>query len=242
MTLYDDKFLNGLPGQVVLTFARHGACDWTASRSNPPLTAAGEQQAAQLRFELASQSFEQVFVSPALRALSTAHLALSGAIHGPPQIEAWLDELRYPDWGDTDAAMIEEALNRARRLPDKDRWGPFAGEGGEAMTDFVDRVQRGLRRVLDAHGIRSSGDSRSVWISEDEGPQHFLFVAHQAVISVCLSVLLGAGVHSWSWEAFRVPPCSLSIVGSVPLGSEFAFAIRRLGSWDHLAASQRAWK
>jgi broad specificity phosphatase PhoE len=133
---------------------RHGETEWSNQHRHTgltdlPLTARGEQKAAELRPRLADVRFDLVLTSPRQRARHTAELA--GFADAEPTTD--LVEWDYGDYeGRTSAAVHDER-------PDWYLWTDGA-PGGESPADVVARVERviarcrlsGGRCVLFAHG------------------------------------------------------------------------------------------
>jgi broad specificity phosphatase PhoE len=92
-----------------LTLIRHGETEWSKSvqhtgRTDIPLTAAGEANAAALAPALAGRKFAAVFSSPAQRAVRTA--ALAGLTH--VELEPDLQEWDYGGYEGLTTAQIRE--------------------------------------------------------------------------------------------------------------------------------------
>ena len=97
-----------------LFFARHGETIWNTQnrmqgRQDTELTELGRQQARLLGQKLADRFFDQVYLSPAPRALATARLAFgeTGPMQpGPFVIDERVHEMALGDW---EGMSIEEA-------------------------------------------------------------------------------------------------------------------------------------
>ena len=81
-----------------LWLIRHGETEWSATgrhtgRTNIPLTAVGERQAAALGRRLASRSFALVLISPLTRAVETCRIA------GYGDVSQFTDDLLEWDYG-----------------------------------------------------------------------------------------------------------------------------------------------
>ncbi|MCK9900073.1 phosphoglycerate mutase [Parafrankia colletiae] len=142
----------------VLTLIRHGETEWSRSgrhtgRTDIPLTADGEHQAAQLRASLASRRFVLVATSPRLRAARTADLAgLAPADAGPaPGASAQpavLEREVWPDLAEWDYGDLEgETTPDIRRQ--RPGWTVFTGDvpGGESVEQIGRRADLVLGRV-----------------------------------------------------------------------------------------------
>lgn len=77
-----------------LTLVRHGETEWSKAgrhtgRTDVPLTAAGEVNAAALAPALARRKIRAVFTSPASRAVRTAELAGLAGARPDPDLQEW---------------------------------------------------------------------------------------------------------------------------------------------------------
>jgi broad specificity phosphatase PhoE len=130
-----------------LYLVRHGETEWAltrrhTSRTDVPLTPAGEEQARALGLELAGVSVERVLSSPMDRALTTARLA--GFADRVERNDALL-ELDYGQYEGLTTAEI-----RARRPG----WDLFRDgcPGGETVEDVAKRVRPLLEELSGVEG------------------------------------------------------------------------------------------
>lgn len=138
------------PGELVLL--RHGATEWSASgkhtgRTDVPLNAHGEQQAARVAQLIADRTFALVLASPLRRAQQTAQLA--GLSH--VETDANLVEWDYGGYEGLTTAQIRALL------PGWSLWrdGVTAhadGQLGETAADVGERADRVIARVLPVLG------------------------------------------------------------------------------------------
>jgi broad specificity phosphatase PhoE len=139
----------GAPAREVVLL-RHGATEWSASgrhtgRTDVPLTADGERQAALLRPRLAGLSIGLVLASPLQRAQRTAELAGLTGIETDPDLMEW-------DYG------AYEGLTSTQIGEQHSGWvlwrdGVAAGDAehpGETSADVGHRVDRVIARALAA--------------------------------------------------------------------------------------------
>lgn len=119
---------------------RHGETEWSLSgqhtgRTDIPLTAHGEEQAARLAPALAGQNFTQVLVSPLQRARHTCRLAGLDDSEVCEDLREWdygifegrtTPDIRkdYPNWAIWDGPLpegesIEQVAARSRRALDR---------------------------------------------------------------------------------------------------------------------------
>jgi probable phosphoglycerate mutase len=129
---------------------RHGETAWSLAgqhtgRTDIPLTARGEQDAAALQPRLAGHSFVKVLSSPLIRARRTCELAGFGdvAVNDPNLLE-W-------DYGEYEGRRTAEI--RSER-PD---WKPFedGSPGGETLAQVAARADRVVEqlRALNADAL-----------------------------------------------------------------------------------------
>ncbi|MCU1688530.1 MAG: acid phosphatase [Jatrophihabitantaceae bacterium] len=130
-----------VPDGSQLWLVRHGETEWTAShrhtgRTDLPLTAAGEAQAAALRTMLAGIDPVLVVSSPRARALQTAELAGIAIDRIDPDAAEW-------DYGDYEGLTSPQI----RELdPDWTIWTGTTPHG-ESPADVSDRADRVLGAV-----------------------------------------------------------------------------------------------
>lgn len=134
--------------------ARHGATEWSANgrhtgRTDVPLTAEGQREAASLYRALDRQRFDLVLTSPRSRARDTARLAGFADAEVDEDLVEW-------DYGDYEGLTTEQIHERdpgwtifTGRVPA----GETAAEVGTRAERILDRVDRIDGRVLlFAHG------------------------------------------------------------------------------------------
>jgi probable phosphoglycerate mutase len=132
-----------------LWLARHGETEWSrtgrhTSRTDLPLTAAGEAEGRRLGPILASVAFDLVLTSPRRRAADTAALA------GHPEAEPDLDlsEWDYGEYEGLTTATIREAE------PGWTVWS-HPSPGGETAAAVAARADRVISRVLSGARTRA---------------------------------------------------------------------------------------
>ena len=64
---------------------------------NPPLTQVGRTQADRLAKALVDEAFDELYVSPLVRARQTA-TPVWDVLGRPEVVEDWLEEIRDPEW------------------------------------------------------------------------------------------------------------------------------------------------
>ncbi len=182
-----------------LWLARHGETEWSRSRRHTgrtdiPLTAHGEQQAAALGERLRGVSFALVLASPLERARRTAELAGFG------DSLAFDEDLMEVDYGEYEGRTTAE-IHRAR--PDWDLWRDGC-PGGETIAEAASRAERVIARVravdgpvlLVGHGhLTRTLASRALTLDPDHG-------RHLALDPASLSIVGAehAAPALWLWN------------------------------------------
>jgi broad specificity phosphatase PhoE len=124
---------------------RHGETEWSrsgqhTSRTDLPLTPAGEQQAENLKGMLAGHPFALVLSSPMKRALETCRM-----VGLKPELS---DDLREWDYGDYEGLTTSEIQKSAPG------WTIFSGAvpNGETAAQVAARADRVIARALATNG------------------------------------------------------------------------------------------
>jgi broad specificity phosphatase PhoE len=130
-----------------LWLIRHGETEWSRSgqhtgRTDIPLTAAGERQAALLGRRLAGRKFARVLTSPLLRARATGQLAGHGDV---AQDEPDLMEWDYGAYEGRTTAQIRE------EVPGWTIWNGGV-RGGESADQVGARCDRVIARCAEVDG------------------------------------------------------------------------------------------
>lgn len=130
-----------------LWLARHGETEWSLSgrhtgRTDVPLTARGEEQAAALGDRLRGVSFALVLASPLERARRTAELAGFG------DVLSFDSDLVEVDYGEYEGRTTAE-IHRSR--PGWDLWRDGC-PGGETIAEAAVRAERVIARVRAVDG------------------------------------------------------------------------------------------
>jgi probable phosphoglycerate mutase len=221
-----------------ITLVRHAEPEWVRegrSVDDPPLTERGHEQAGLVATRLAEEDFDEVYVSPLVRARQTLAplLAKSG---GSEVVAPWLEEIRNPVWHGTPAEKAEEAYREDRARPSLERWHGLPG--GEPVREFVQRIRTGAGLFLADRGIRRSDADLPVW--HVDGPaRRILLVAHAGTNSVTICHLLGLEPTPWEWDRFVLGHASVTRIEAIPLGDGSTFSLTRLSDVEHLPAELR---
>jgi len=166
----------------VIIFIRHGQTTTNAQsllvgRSDPPLTELGERQARALAPYL--RGVRDVWVSPLVRALSTAALALPDLT---PVIREPFIEV---DYGELDGQPLSVLTGEQWRAFEHDH--DIAFGGGESLASVDQRVHEELDALL--------GDQSSLLHSSHE---HLAIVSHVSPIKSAVIWALGvSGSVTW---------------------------------------------
>jgi probable phosphoglycerate mutase len=218
---------------VELVLVRHGEPEWVRDGYNvddPPLTERGHHQARLLGDRLATEHFDDVLVSPLVRARETAAPVLD-RLGRPEEIDDWLEEIRNPVWHGTPAEKAEQAFAEERNRPAHERWGGL--EGGEPVRDFVARLRIGAALFLAERGIEPAREDLPVWhVAEPD--RRILLVAHAGTNAVVICHVLGLVPVPWEWERFLTAHASLTRLETFATGEGHIFGLTRLSDVEHL--------
>lgn len=180
------------PAPLRLYLIRHGETEWSLSgqhtgRTDPALTARGEDQARALEPLLRAVPFDRVLTSPARRAQRTCALAGLGAV---AEVEPDLAEWDYGEYEGRTSHDIRQ---------DRPGWNVFQDgcPGGESVKAVSLRADRLIARATASHGkfaLFSSGQFgcslAARWIGLPVlQAQHLLFG------TACVSILATNPAH-----------------------------------------------
>jgi probable phosphoglycerate mutase len=221
-----------------IVLIRHGQPEWVRDGINvvnPPLTDLGTRQAELLASSLANQHFDEVLVSPLLRARQTATPLLE-ALGAAEVVDDWLEEIRDPVWHGTPAEKAEAAYAELRGRRAQDRWEGLAG--GESMRDFVARIHAGATGFLEARGVVRVESDLPIWKIAEPGARIAL-VAHAGTNSVTIGHLLGLQPTPWEWDRFVLGHTSVSRLEALELADGHTFSLSKLSDVEHLPTDIR---
>lgn len=221
-----------------LYLIRHGEPEWVLGGLNvvdPPLTDLGHRQAKAMAESIAAVHFDEVLVSPLVRARQTA-APLLAAQRRDEVIEPWMEEIRSPLWQGTPRERADAAYREERAKPAVERWSGLTG--GEPVRDFVDRIHLGATMFLAERGVTRLDHDLPVWQIE-RPEQRLCLVAHAGVNSVLICHLLGLEPTPWEWERFVLGHSSVSRIEAIQLGDGWTFCLTAMGIVDHLAIEDR---
>ncbi len=221
-----------------IVLLRHAEPEWVkdgVNISNPPLTKRGLQQAELLGDFLANERFDEILVSPLQRTRQTSQPILQ-RLSRELVIEDWLEEIRDPIWHGTPQEKAAEAYKAQRSKESHLRWQGL--DGGEAVSDFVERIHLGCTDFLNRHGVTRRRNDLPVWTMENPD-QKIALVAHGGTNSVVLCHLLGLTATPWEWERFVIGHATISRIQSFELGDGHTFGLTRLSGDEHLPVTMR---
>lgn len=222
-----------------IVLIRHGEPEWIRDGLNvddPPLTERGRRQAERMADALRHEHFDEVLVSPLVRARETA-APLLDALGRELVIAPWLEEIRNPVWHGTPRERADAAYAAERSRPAAERWRGL--DGGEPVDSFVERINRDASFFLGERGVHRMEHSLPVWSAPDGANRRIAFVAHAGTNSVTICHLLGLSPTPWEWERFVLNHASISRIESMPLADGITFCLSRLSDTEHLDTSDR---
>jgi len=221
-----------------IVLIRHGEPEWVRDGLavvDPPLTDRGHRQADRLAAWLSDEHFDEVLVSPLVRARQTAAPLLE-ALGSGEVIDSWLEEIRDPMWHGSPAEKAAEAYAELKGRAAEERWHGL--DGGESIRDFVARIRAGASGFLEDRGVVRSDTELPVWQIAEPGARIAL-VAHAGTNSVAIGHLLGLQPTPWEWDRFVLGHTSVSRIEALPLEDGFTFSLTRLSDLEHLDRDER---
>jgi probable phosphoglycerate mutase len=222
-----------------IVLIRHGEPEWVRDGLNvvdPPLTERGLAQAEAVGAALAGVPFDEIIVSPLRRARQTAAPLRSATGHAE-SIEAFLEEIREPNWHGTPAELARTAYEEERNRVAEDRWHGLQG-GGEPPRDFVERVRAGAEGFWGSRGMYRAKQTLPIW-HLDAPDLRVAVVAHAGTNGVLLCHLLGLDPVPWEWDRFVTLHASVTRLQSLRLGDGHTFALTKLSDVEHLSLDAR---
>ncbi|CAB4602974.1 unannotated protein [freshwater metagenome] len=226
-----------------ITLVRHAEPQWTkdgVSIDNPPLTDRGFVQAEKLGSWVREKEFDEILVSPLVRTQQTAAPILD-ALNRPLIIEPWLEEIRNPIWHGTPEEKAFEAWRAEKQKNSADRWSGI--DGGESVSNFVDRINVGASLFLEERGIVRKDVDLPVWETTEafQENKEILLVAHAGTNSISICHMLGLAPTPWEWDRLIIGHASVSVVELFTLGDGVTFALSQLSNCEHLPIDLRTF-
>jgi len=219
------------PVQIVLV--RHGQPAWSRegrSVVDPELTELGHRQAHRVAERLAGEKFDQVLVSPLLRARQTV-APIAAALGTQPTVLDWMAEIREPAWHGSPVEHVERVFAEHRLRDVEALWEGL--DGGESFREFHERVTGGLLGHLESLEVTPTSEQPRVFQVADPDLR-LLLVAHGGTNAVAIGALLGIPPVPWEWERFVSYHCSVTRLETVAIGGAHAFSLHRLSDLAHL--------
>ncbi|MGA0118484.1 MAG: histidine phosphatase family protein [Ilumatobacteraceae bacterium] len=222
---------------------RHAQPEWVKDGLNvvnPPLTSLGFEQSQLLAESLRDSSFDEVFVSPLLRAKQTAAPVLQ-VLQKQEVIADWLEEIRDPMWHGTPEERAQEAWKAEKQKHSHERW--LGLDGGENVSDFVSRINDGTARFLEEQGLRRTDNSLPVWVESDtyQHGKKIVLICHAGTGSVAICHMLGLQPTPWEWERFVIGHATINVISALKLGDGITFGLKTLSGNDHLPDHMRTY-
>lgn len=217
---------------------RHGEPEWVrdgCAIHNPPLTDRGKDQAEKLAAALRHDHFDEILVSPLVRARQTA-APLLAALGVDEVIDPWLEEIRDPMWHGSPAEKAAEAYAELKGRVSHERWNGL--DGGESIRDFVARIRAGASSFLADRGVMRTDNDLPVWQIDEPGARIAL-IAHAGTNSVTIGHLLGLEPTPWEWDRFVLGHSSVSRVEAMELEDGYTFSLTKLSDLEHLPRDER---
>ena len=222
-----------------LVLIRHGEPEWVRDGLNvvdPPLTERGRVQAERVGAELSGEYFDEIIISPLLRARQTAAPLLT-AQGRPETVEAFLEEIREPNWHGTPVELARTAYEEDRARASEDRWNGLSG-GGEPPRDFVERVRSGAEAYWSSRGMYRAKQTLPLW-HIDAADRRVAVFAHAGTNGVLLCHLLGLDPVPWEWDRFVTHHASITRLSTMQMRDGYTFSLNRLSDVEHLPREAR---
>jgi probable phosphoglycerate mutase len=128
----------------------HGTLfDLVDGQGDPPLSAAGEQQARKVGGRLAERGVDAIYVSTMRRTAQTA-APLADELGLAPSVDAGLREVHLGEWeGGVFRKNVAEGHPIALRMMTEERWDVIPG--AEPADAFAGRVRAAIERIAASH-------------------------------------------------------------------------------------------
>ena len=226
-----------------IVIIRHAQPEWVKngfSVDNPPLTELGLQQAEALAEELRDEHFDEILVSPLVRTQQTAAPILQ-VLGRELMIEPWLEEIRNPIWHGTPQERAEAAWKAEKSKASHERWTGI--EGGEPVSEFVDRINLGVSLFLAERGISRSNKELPVWETNESfvESKKIALICHAGTGSVSLCHMLGFPATPWEWERLVIGHATINRISTLSLADGITFGLTQLSGNHHLLPEMRTY-
>lgn len=226
-----------------IVIIRHAQPEWVKdgfSVDNPPLTELGFQQAEALAEELRDEHFDEILVSPLVRTQQTAAPILQ-SLGRELVIEPWLEEIRNPIWHGTPQERAEAAWKAEKSKASHERWTGI--EGGEPVSEFVERINLGVSLFLAERGISRSNKELPVWETDENfvESKKIALICHAGTGSVSLCHMLGFPATPWEWERLVIGHATINRISTLSLADGITFGLTQLSGNHHLLPEMRTY-
>lgn len=219
-----------------LTLIRHAQPQWYVDDIHqgldPGLTALGFEQAERLADYLADiltkDSFDEILVSPLLRARQTA-APLLARLGRPEHIAEWLREITDPPVEGQSKQDVLALFEAEHLAPLSERW--LGLPGGERIDDFHERINSGLTDFLAPFGIRRGDHEIPSWtgtLAKGASGPRILCIAHGGTNAVITAALLGANRVPFEWFRFWFGHTTIARLTAEATSGIVYFALRAL--------------
>ncbi|KRT35645.1 histidine phosphatase family protein [Acetomicrobium hydrogeniformans] len=177
-----------------LIFLRHGKTEWNGQfryqgKTDVPLNDEGRMQADRTALRLNSLKVDVIYASVLSRARETAERV---SRHLGTPLGGLLEELVEMDFGNWEGMQVAEVENAYKEV--YAQWRKFPEKvkipGGESFVEVVERVNRGMKKIL------------------DDGGENVLIVAHGGSIRAALTGFFAMDASA-AWRT-RIDNCSLT--------------------------------
>ena len=226
-----------------IVIIRHAQPEWVKdgfSVDNPPLTELGFQQAEALAVELKNEHYDEILVSPLVRTQQTAAPILH-ALNRELVIEPWLEEIRNPILHGTPQERADAAWKAEKAKASHERWSGI--EGGEPVSEFVDRINLGVSLFLAERGLSRSNKDLPVWETSEgfDNSKKIALICHAGTGSVSLCHMLGFPATPWEWERLVIGHATINRISTLSLADGVTFGLSQLSGNHHLLPEMRTY-
>jgi broad specificity phosphatase PhoE len=134
-----------------------------------------------------------------------------------------------------------EAYKSEKAKPSHERWGGL--DGGEAVSDFVQRINVGASLFLEEHGLVRAETDLPIWkkTSSYRHDSRILLVAHAGTSSVSICHMLGFPPTPWEWERLVIGHATVNRLEVFEIGDGMTFGLSQLSGNEHLPKDLRTY-
>jgi probable phosphoglycerate mutase len=152
-----------------------------------------------------------------------------------------LEEIRNPIWHGTPQEKAEAAWSAEKSKASHERWSGV--EGGEAVSDFVTRINEGISGFLASRGIVRASSDLPVWETNGQFDDNrkIALICHAGTGSVSLCHMLGFPVTPWEWERLVIGHATINRISTLQLADGITFGLTQLSGNHHLDPDMRTY-